>query len=228
MVKNLVVLTGAGISAESGIKTFRDMNGWWNTYNIEEVASPKAWNNNPELVCQFYNERREQLLNCTYNNAHKVLVDLENKFNVEIITQNVDDLHERAGSKNITHLHGEILKARCTKTNKVYDWTKAQLNVGDLSPDGFQLRPHIVWFGESVLEIDKAIEKTKEADIFLIIGTSLKVFPAASLGKYLKPNVPIYLIDQEKPDNLDSIVKNKVHFIQEKASIGIEKFSEMV
>lgn len=227
-MKNLVVLTGAGISAESGIKTFRDMNGWWNTYNIEEVASPKAWSKHPELVCKFYNERREQLLTCRYNNAHKVLVDLENKFNVEIITQNVDDLHERAGSTNITHIHGEILKARCTKTNKVYHWTKEQLNVGDLSPDGFQLRPHIVWFGESVLEINKAIEKTKEADIFLIIGTSLKVFPAASLGKYLKPNVPIYLIDQEKPDNLDSIVKNKVHFIQEKASIGIEKFSAIV
>lgn len=227
-MKNLVVLTGAGISAESGIKTFRDMNGWWNTYNIEEVASPKAWSKHPELVCKFYNERREQLLTCRYNNAHKVLVDLENKFNVEIITQNVDDLHERAGSTNITHIHGEILKARCTKTNKVYDWTKEQLNVGDLSPDGFQLRPHIVWFGESVLEIDKAIEKTKEADIFLIIGTSLRVFPAASLVSYLKPNVPVYVIDQEKPDNLDSIVKNKVHFIQEKASIGIEKFSEIV
>lgn len=227
-MKNLVVLTGAGISAESGIKTFRDMNGWWNTYNIEEVASPEAWNKHPELVCKFYNERREQLLSCTYNNGHKVLVDLEDRFNVNIITQNVDDLHERAGSKNILHLHGEILKARCTNTNKVYEWKKPELNVGDLSPDGFQLRPHIVWFGEQVLDIDKAIEIVKTADIFLIIGTSLIVFPAASLVSYLKPNIPVYVIDQAKPESLDDIKNNKVHFIQEKASTGIEKFSEMI
>ena len=194
-MKKLVVLTGAGISAESGIKTFRDADGLWEGYDIMEVATPEGFAENPELVLEFYNQRRRQLLEVSPNKAHYNLVELEHFFDVEIITQNVDDLHERAGSSNITHLHGELLKVRSsTDESLVLDWNK-DLVLGDLAKDKKQLRPHIVWFGEMVPMLEKAIEITKKADALVIIGTSMQVYPAASLIDYIKPNTPIYFID---------------------------------
>ena len=195
MRKNITVLTGAGMSAESGLKTFRDANGLWEGHDVMEVASPMGFRNNPDLVLDFYNQRRRQLLKVKPNRAHQALVLLEDKFSVSIITQNIDDLHERAGSSNVLHLHGELLKARCTKNEKlILDW-RSDLNIGDLSETGFQLRPHIVWFGEQVPLIPKAIEITASADILIIIGTSMQVYPAASLIDYVKSGTPIYFID---------------------------------
>jgi NAD-dependent deacetylase len=217
-MKNLVVLTGAGISAESGIRTFRDMGGLWEEYDIMEVASYEGWEKNPELVLNFYNERRKQLLKSVPNKGHIGLVELEKYFNVFIITQNVDDLHEKAGSKNILHLHGELKKSRSTvDENLIYEIKGAELNIGDKCEKGSQLRPHIVWFGESVPAIQEAAEIVKKADIFAVIGTSLNVYPAAGLIDYAKKNVPIYLID---PNEVKSY--KKVEFIKEKASTGVE------
>ena len=194
-MKNLVVLTGAGISAESGIKTFRDADGLWEGHDIMEVASPQGFKNNPELVLDFYNQRRKQLHTVNPNKAHLNLKELEKDFNVDIITQNVDDLHERANSKNILHLHGELLKVSSTKNpDLIYNWNE-DLILGDLCEENSQLRPFIVWFGEDVPLLEKAAEITLEADILVIIGTSMQVYPAASLINYIKPNTPIYFID---------------------------------
>lgn len=195
-MKRIVVLSGAGMSAESGIQTFRDGDGLWNKYRFEDLASPNAWERDPELVLDFYNWRRKIVWNAQPNNGHKALVKLEEKYDVQIITQNVDDLHERAGSKNILHLHGEIRKARSTlDSNLVYELDHWELKLGDCCEKGSQLRPHIVWFGEAVPQISPAMEIASSADIFIVIGTSMVVYPAASLIVYVKPESPKYYID---------------------------------
>ena len=224
-MKNLVVLTGAGISAESGIKTFRDMGGLWEEYDVMEVASPQAWENNPELVMRFYNERRKKLLEVSPNNGHKGLVELEKYFDLHIVTQNVDDLHERAGSKNILHLHGELKKARSTiDPNLVYDINGWELKLGDTCEKGSQLRPHIVWFGEAVPAIAEAALICERADVFVVIGTSLNVYPAAGLLDYAPKGIPIFLID---PNEVYTSYKN-VMFIKEKAGTGVRKLIEIL
>ena len=209
------------MSAESGIKTFRDEDGLWEVHDVMQVASPEGFRRNPELVFEFYNQRRRQLLSVKPNKAHYNLVDLEKYFDVEIITQNIDNLHEKAGSTKVTHLHGELLKVRSTyNENIVLNWKK-DLHLGDLGPDNKQLRPHIVWFGEMVPMLDKAIEITSKADILIIIGTSMQVYPAASLVNFIKPNTPIYFIDP-KP----SITKNdfnNLKIISDFASEGTDK-----
>ncbi len=195
-MKKLVVLTGAGISAESGIKTFRGSGGLWEGYDVMEVASPEGWQKNPELVLDFYNQRRRNVLDSQPNGAHYDLANLETRYNVQIITQNIDDLHERAGSKNIIHLHGEILKSRSTVDEKmVFEMTSDRIEVGDLCPQGSQLRPHIVWFGESVPLIEKAALHVAEADLLLVVGTSMEVYPAAGLSQMAPQNCPVFLID---------------------------------
>lgn len=195
-MKKIVVLTGAGISAESGLKTFRDSGGLWEEYNIEEVASYNGWLRNPALVMDFYNKRRSQLKNVVPNAAHYALVKLEEKYDVQIITQNVDDLHERAGSSNILHLHGELVKVRSVKYDDlVYTIGYEEIKLGDKCEKGEQLRPHIVWFGESVPLIEKAAEIVQSADILLIVGTSMQVYPAAGLFHYAKNECDTYLID---------------------------------
>ena len=192
----IVVLTGAGISKESGLKTFRDDDGLWQTHRVEELATPHAWQQNRELVLEFYNWRRKQLLDVEPNPAHYALVELEKKFDVQIVTQNVDDLHERAGSSNVLHLHGEIRKARSTvDENLVYDIEGWELKAGDTCEKGSQLRPHIVWFGEPVSNIQMAARIAQKADIFIIIGTSLAVYPAAGLVNYVPDKNPKYLVD---------------------------------
>lgn len=220
-MKKLVVLTGAGISAESGIKTFRDAGGLWEGYNVMEVASPQGWENNPELVLAFYNERRKNVRAAEPNNGHKALVQLEQKYEVTIITQNIDDLHERAGSKNIIHLHGEILKARSSINEElVYDLGNNDILWGQKCEDGSQMRPHIVWYGEAVPLIEPAMDLAAEADIMLIIGTSLEVYPAAGLIHFVRRDAPIYLIDPKQPraNNLPNLT-----VYQEQAGIGVPK-----
>ena len=220
-MKKIVILTGAGISAESGIKTFRDADGLWEGHDIMEVASPIGWERDKNLVLDFYNKRRAQLLTVSPNYGHKGLVELENNFNVHIITQNVDDLHERAGSKNVLHLHGELLKVRSTiNNNLIYNWGK-DLNIGDTCDENNQLRPHIVWFGEDVPMLDKAIEITSEADILIIIGTSMQVYPAANLINYVPAKTPIYFIDP-KPAISESAFHN-LTVISENATIGVKR-----
>ena len=225
-MKKLVVLTGAGISAESGIKTFRDADGLWEGHNVMEVASPEGFAANPELVFDFYNQRRRQLLEVTHNKAHFNLVALEQHFDVQIVTQNVDDLHERAGSKNVTHLHGELFKVRSTvDENLVLDWKK-DLILGDVDAKGNQLRPHIVWFGEMVPMLDKAIEITATTDVLVIIGTSMQVYPAASLVNYIKPNTPIYFIDPKPSVSKNDF--NNLTIINDVASSGTDKLIELL
>ncbi len=225
-MKNLVVLTGAGISAESGLKTFRDADGLWEGHDIMEVASPQGFYDNPELVLDFYNQRRRQLLTVKPNKAHFNLKELEKEFNVNIITQNVDDLHERAHSKNIMHLHGELLKVRSTKNPElIYDW-KRDLVLGDLCKGKAQLRPDIVWFGEDVPLLEKAAEITLKADILVVIGTSMQVYPAASLIDYTKPNIPIYFIDPN-PSISESQFEN-LTIIKEVASKGTEELLRLL
>jgi len=220
-MKKIVILTGAGISAESGIKTFRDAGGLWEGHDVMEVASPMGWERNKSLVLDFYNKRRNQLLEVLPNKAHAELVRLENHFQVSIITQNVDDLHERAGSKNVIHLHGELLKVRSTShPNLIYDW-KTALNLGDVCEHKSQLRPHIVWFGEEVPMLDKAIGITSDADILIIVGTSMQVYPAASLIHFAKSNIPIYFIDP-KPTIQENLHSN-LKIISENASVGVVK-----
>lgn len=222
-MKKLVVLSGAGMSAESGIRTFREMGGLWEEYDVMEVASPEAWKKNPELVMRFYNQRRKQLFECNPNQGHKILAELEKYFDVEIVTQNVDDLHERAGSSKILHLHGELKKARSTADpNLIYDLNHWELKLGDQCEKGSQLRPHIVWFGESVPAIDKAIEIVNKADIFVIVGTSLNVYPAAGLVGYVPHGVPIYVIDPNQP----MVHGNNINFIAEKAGKGMQILKE--
>ena len=209
-MKKIVVLTGAGISAESGIKTFRDADGLWEGHDIMEVASPIGWNKNPTLVLDFYNKRRAQLLTVQPNKAHEILAELEKQFNIHIITQNVDDLHERAGSSSVLHLHGELLKVRSVANEKNIMHWKTDLNLVDCDEKGNQLRPHIVWFGEAVPLIEKAIEIVETADILVIIGTSLQVYPAAGLMNYVNQNVPVYYIDPKPATIYDLPNKLKV------------------
>lgn len=219
-MKHLVVLTGAGMSAESGIKTFRGADGLWEGHDVMQVASPEGFEANPELVLEFYNQRRRQLLEVAPNKAHLELANLEKHFKITIITQNIDDLHERAGSTNVIHLHGELLKVRSTKNEAlVFDWKK-DLNLGDLDKNGNQLRPHIVWFGEAVPLIDKAVEICTTADKLLIIGTSLQVYPAASLMHYVPENTPTFFIDP----NPSISSSKKVTVIAESATQGINTF----
>jgi NAD-dependent deacetylase len=219
MKKKLVILSGAGISQESGLKTFRDMGGLWEQFDVTEVASPEAWQRNPELVLRFYNERRKQLWEAKPNAGHLGIAELENRFNVEIITQNVDDLHEQAGSTKVLHLHGELRKARSTvDPNLVYTLKNWELKMGDTCEKGSQLRPHIVWFGEMVTEIERAAEIAETADIFAVVGTSLVVYPAAGLLHYTKPEIPTFVIDPSSPQ----ISGKQVTFIREKAGKGVE------
>ncbi len=199
-MKKIVVLSGAGVSAESGIKTFRDAGGLWEGYDVMEVASPEGWERNPELVLQFYNERRKQALTAEPNEGHKIIAELEKHFKVTVITQNVDNLHEKAGSSHVIHLHGELFKARSTvDPSLIYDIEGWELNIGDKCEKGSQLRPHIVWFGEMVPMMDVAVEETVTADIFIVIGTSLQVYPAAGLLSYVSRNVSVFIIDPNMP-----------------------------
>lgn len=216
-MKQIVVLTGAGISAESGINTFRDADGLWEGHDVMEVASPMGWQKNPGIVLDFYNQRRRQLLEVEPNPAHFALADLEKNFHVEIITQNVDDLHERAGSSNVLHLHGELLKVRSTfDPDLVMDWKK-DLNKGDFCEHNHQLRPHIVWFGEEVPMFSIALEITEKADILIIIGTSMQVYPAAALVDYAREDAEIYFIDP----NPSLRHRHDIRVINQKASVGV-------
>ncbi len=217
MKKHIVALTGAGISAESGIKTFRDANGLWEGHNVMDVATPEGFAKNPELVLEFYNQRRQQLQEVTPNAAHYKLAALEAHFNVSIITQNVDDLHERAGSSSIIHLHGELLKARSTGNAQDIKLWKKDIQLGDVCSKGYQMRPHIVWFGEDVPMIDKAMTICATADVLIIIGTSMQVYPAAGLLEYAPKNIPIYFIDP-KP-NLKA--SNRLNIIAKNATEGM-------
>ncbi len=223
--KRLVVLTGAGISAESGIRTFRDMGGLWEEYDVMEVASPEGWRKNPQLVLKFYNERRRQLNDVKPNSGHTALAEAEQDFIVNIITQNVDDLHERAGSSSILHLHGELKKARSTTNpTKILDIGYSDINWGDTCDKGYQLRPHIVWFGEDVPAMSDAIKLAQSAEIFAVVGTSLNVYPAAGLVDYVPKCCPIYLVD---PNDV-SVWRRDVTVIKEKASIGVPRMLKMI
>lgn len=224
MEKHIVVLTGAGISAESGIKTFRDADGLWEGHDVMEVATPQGFAANPELVLDFYNQRRKQLFEVTPNQAHIDLAQLEQNFKVTIITQNVDDLHERAGSTNVMHLHGELIKARSTLNGKDIQVWKTDLILGDTCKQGHQLRPHIVWFGEDVPMMEKAVSICETADILIIVGTSMQVYPAASLMHYVPENIPTYFIDP-KP-NIDS--KENLTVIAEKATVGLQVIKKLL
>jgi len=223
MKKKLVILSGAGMSQESGIRTFRDMDGLWEEYDVNDVATPEAWERNPELVMKFYNDRRKQLYKAEPNAGHRGLVDLEKDFEVQIITQNIDDLHERAGSKKVLHLHGELKKARSSVDESlIYDIDGWELKFGELCAKGSQLRPYIVWFGEAVPNMDVAIPMVESADILVVIGTSLNVYPAAGLLNYVKRGTPIYVIDPERP----TVFIRNVIYIQEKAGKGVEILKE--
>ena len=216
----LVVLTGAGMSSESGLRTFREMGGLWEEYDVMEVASPEGWAKDMDLVLRFYNERRVQLKEAKPNDGHLGLVDLEKQFDVNIITQNVDNLHEKAGSKNVLHLHGILTEARSTSDpSLVYDIGYSEIKKGDLCDKGSQLRPNIVWFGEMVPNISVAAEISSQADIFVVIGTSLNVYPAAGLLNYVPSHVPIFLID---PNPVNAYFQRNVTFIKEKAGKGVE------
>ena len=216
--KRLVVLTGAGMSAESGISTFRDTGGLWEKYSIEEVATPEAFQKNPELVLEFYNQRRKQLDNVKPNDGHITLARLQNKFDINIITQNVDNLHEAAGSNNILHLHGELTKVRSTKYPElIYDIGTKPIEIGDNCEKGAQLRPHIVWFGEAVPAIEQSIPIMQSADVLVVIGTSLNVYPAAGLIGYAKDSIPKYIID---PNDVDIPYGLKFNVIKKGASEG--------
>lgn len=225
-MKKLVVLSGAGISAESGIKTFRDYNGLWENHRIEDVASPDGFARNPKLVLDFYNARRKQLKEVEPNMAHQLLAELEAYFDVHIITQNVDDLHERGGSSKIIHLHGELRKARSSNNeNDILDW-EGDIKIGDLYRDGSQLRPHIVWFGEMVPEMDNAIEIASEADLFLVIGTSMQVYPAASVIRYIPNHCEVFVIDPHL-ENPNAFTKSE-NYIKASATEGMKQLKEIL
>ncbi len=224
--KRLVVLSGAGVSAESGIRTFRDSGGLWEGHDVMEVASPEGWRRNQSLVQEFYNQRRKQALECSPNRAHLILAELEAFFEVQIITQNVDLLHERAGSSNVIHLHGQLNKAQSSVDPRlVYELDSWEIKSGDLCEKGSQLRPHIVWFGEAVPMMIPAINLAKKADYFLVIGTSLQVYPAAGLLDYVPNHAKVFLIDPNVPDRKFG---NKVEVIPEKATLGMEKIKNLL
>lgn len=223
-MKKLVVLTGAGISAESGLKTFRDSDGLWEGHNVMDVASPEGWDRNPEMVLEFYNQRRRQLKDARPNAGHIGLAELEKDFDVHIITQNVDNLHERAGSSKVLHLHGELLKVRSIKQpDYILDW-HGDLVLGDLDDSGNQMRPHIVWFGEMVPALEEAAAIAQEADFFAVVGTSLQVYPAASLMHYTKPGTPVFYVDP-KPASIYNL-SNPVVVIDKVASLGVADLRE--
>ena len=222
--KRLLVFTGAGISAESGIRTFRDSNGLWEEHKIEDVATYDAWLKNRQLVLAFYNQRRKQVMEASPNAAHHFIADLQKKFDVQVVTQNIDDLHERAGSKKVVHLHGEIMKARSTvDPSLVYTLKSAMINEGDICEKGSQLRPHIVWFGEEVPNMQLANVYAQQAELFVVIGTSLNVYPAAGIVNFVQPNIPKWLIDPGG-FNLDYIKLLK--HIKTSAVIGVQELSE--
>ncbi|MCA6438198.1 MAG: NAD-dependent deacylase [Bacteroidetes bacterium] len=224
--KKIVVFTGAGISADSGIKTFRDADGLWENHRIEDVATPEAWQRNKELVLKFYNERRKQLKQVEPNAMHLFIADLDKKHEVKVITQNVDNLHERAGSKHVLHLHGELIKARSTvNPNLVYTLKKDTIELGDKCELNSQLRPHIVWFGEEVPEMEKAYELTEYADLFIVIGTSLNVYPAANLLTTVSAYTPKVLVDPGT-FNLDYV--NNLKHIKSKAAEGVSALQEAI
>lgn len=219
----IVILTGAGISAESGIRTFRDAGGLWEGYRIEDVATPEAWHRQPQMVLDFYNERRSQLLTVQPNAAHVALTRLEKHFNTIVITQNVDDLHERAGSTHVIHLHGELLKARSSSyADLIYDW-KEDIRIGDTCERGSQLRPHIVWFGEMVPMLEKAIEEILDADIVLVIGSSMQVYPAAGLAGYAPPAAALFYIDPNPQLNYELSRRPGLEIISSPATHGVPK-----
>lgn len=230
-MKNLVILSGAGMSAESGISTFRDAGGLWDKYPVEEVATPEGYARNRELVINFYNERRKQLLEVEPNAGHIGLAELEGNFNVTVITQNIDNLHERAGSTHIIHLHGELTKVTSSYDPQNPHYIKElkpeeyEVKLGDLAGDGTQLRPFIVWFGEAVPEIETAIKYVEKADIFVIIGTSMNVYPAAGLLNYVPRQAEVYLID---PKSVDIHSKRQIHVIQKGASEGVKQLREIL
>ncbi|MDR1222423.1 MAG: NAD-dependent deacylase [Tannerella sp.] len=224
-MKKVVILTGAGMSAESGIATFRDSNGLWNNYPVEKVATPEGFAANPELVLDFYNYRRRELLKAEPNEGHKELAELEKYFIVHIITQNVDNLHERAGSTHVIHLHGELMKSCSVKnTAKAFSISpeNPDIHPGDKAPDGYQLRPFIVWFGEAVPKIEEAIQYVELSDIFVVIGTSLNVYPAAGLLNYVRNGQPVFLIDPKEV----KVYRNDIEFIKTSASEGIKILAE--
>jgi len=222
-MKKIVILTGAGISAESGIKTFRDADGLWENHDVMEVASPQGWEKNRALVLRFYNDRRNHLKDVHPNAAHKALAELESKYKVVVITQNVDDLHERGGSSNIIHLHGELTKMRSVMDDTViYDCTE-DINVGDKAKDGYQLRPHIVWFGEMVPMLEVAAKEVMSADIVMVIGSSMQVYPAAGLVEYAPDNIPVYYIDPKPTINYELGRSNNLIVMEENATTGVRK-----
>ncbi len=226
MRKKLVVLTGAGISAESGIKTFRDAGGLWEGHDVMEVASPQGWAKNPELVLEFYNQRRKNALHAMPNRGHLTIAELEQYFDVTVITQNVDNLHEKAGSTHIIHLHGELFKARSTiDPSLIYDIKGWELKLGDLCEKGSQLRPHIVWFGEMVPMMEVAVKETVQAEIFMVVGTSLQVYPAAGLLDYVPSKTPKFIIDPNMPE-----VRShpNLYLIEDKASSGVATAKSMI
>ncbi|MFC5408419.1 NAD-dependent deacylase [Larkinella bovis] len=224
--KKIVVLSGAGISAESGLRTFRDANGLWENHRVEDVATPQAWDRDPDLVLEFYNQRRKQALDARPNAGHLALKRLEQHFEVMIITQNVDNLHEKAGSSTVIHLHGELFKSRSTRDETlVYDVPGWELKRGDCCEKGSQLRPHIVWFGEPVPLMDVAVERVNAADILIIVGTSMVVYPAAGLIDSVRPGVPVYVVDP----NLPAIRRRKnTTFIPEPATTGLARLAEQL
>lgn len=224
-MKKIIVFSGAGISAESGLKTFRDSDGLWENFDINEVATPQAWETNPKLVLEFYNLRRKQVIESQPNPAHYALAELEKYFDIQIITQNIDDLHERAGSTNITHLHGELLKAKSTSTENTFLIDNHELNLGDKCPNGSQLRPDVVWFGEPVPKMMDAMKICEDADLLLIIGTSLTVYPAANLIEFVPENCIKYLID---PNEISTSDMKNLTTIKEKASIGIPTLANIL
>ena len=223
--KKIVVLTGAGVSAESGLRTFRDSDGLWEEHRIEDVASPEGWRNNMQLVLDFYNQRRRDVLNAKPNEAHFAIAQLEEKFEVVVVTQNIDNLHERAGSTNVIHLHGEILKSRSTVDAKLIYKCEGDILIGDKCEKGSQLRPFIVWFNEAVPMIEVAAKEVSAADIFIIVGTSLQVYPAAGLINYAHPTIQKYLIDPNIPDV--SFVRN-ISCIEKKGSEGLRDLVEIL
>lgn len=231
--RKLTVLTGAGVSAESGISTFRDSDGLWENHNVEDVASIEGWYRNPALVLDFYNARRAQLADVRPNDAHRRIAELENEWDVTVVTQNVDNLHERAGSTRVIHLHGELTKVRpencCNERDgfseaTVFDIGSDAISLGDLAPNGAQLRPHIVWFGEAVPKIEAAIDAVEAADVLLIVGTSLQVYPAAGLYRYAKFDTPIYIIDPKEVTARDG----RMTHIKEKATTGMVTFMNLL
>lgn len=223
-MKKIVVFTGAGISEESGLKTFRDAGGLWENYRIEEVATPEGWHRNPKMVLDFYNQRRKQIIHARPNAAHEAVARLQDKYDVEVITQNIDNLHERAGSRKILHLHGEIMKARSTADpNLVYDLNSEEIKYGDKCEKGSQLRPHIVWFGETVPEMEKAYFIAQKADIFIVIGSSLNVYPAAGVVDFAPANILKFLVD---PADLSSFTTKDFIVIREKAGKGMTEIAK--